>query len=401
MRLATPGLVHMLDKRALRGKEDRARLGERFGIPSLPRPEGRLIWFHAASVGESLSVLPVINALAGQAEILLTTGTLTSAKLAETRLPASARHQFVPLDHPAWVGRFLDHWQPDAAIFVESEIWPAMLTACDARKIPRLLINARISARSARHWRILPSLARRLLGGFCTVHAQSPGDAANFRGLGVQNVLEWGDLKFFAPLLPVDNATLAVFRAQTPGPLWLAASTHPGEEALVLQAHETLLPAHPGLITVIVPRHPERGAEIAALAQNAPRRSLGQAPVAGRPYIADTLGELGLFFRAAPFAFIGNSLVGFGGHNLIEPARLARPVLTGPHTENFVQSAALLRAGGALVEVADAPALATAVAAWLDAPELATAAGNAAAAALKASAALPQRLGALILEQAR
>jgi 3-deoxy-D-manno-octulosonic-acid transferase len=401
MRLAAPGLVRMVQKRAARGKEDPARLAERFGIASLPRPEGRLIWFHAASVGESLSILPVINALAGHGQILLTTGTLTSAKLAAARLPAYARHQFVPLDHPAWVARFLDHWQPNAAVFVESEIWPAMLTACDAKKIPRLLINARISARSARHWRVLPGLARRLLGGFCALHAQSPGDAANFRTLGVQNVLEWGDLKFFAPLLPVDEAALAAFRAQTPFPLWLAASTHPGEEALVLQAHETLLPAHPGLITVIVPRHPERGAEIAALAQGAPRRSLGQVPIAGRPYIADTLGELGLFFRAAPFAFVGNSLVGFGGHNLIEPARLARPVLTGPHTENFVQSAALLRAAGALVEVADAPALAAAAAAWLDAPDTAAAAGNAAAAALNASAALPQRLGARILEQAR
>jgi len=396
-RFAAPSLRRMVHSRARKGKEDPARLDERFGIASLPRPEGKLIWFHAASVGETHSVLPVIQALQGRAEVLLTTGTLTSAHLAKARLPGFARHQFVPLDSPAWEESFLTHWHPDAAVFVESELWPGILTSCDTHKIPRLLINARISARSARNWRRLPGLARRLLGGFRAIHAQSLGDAAQLRTLGVADVLEWGNLKFFAPSLPVNEPALATFRAQMTGPFWLAASTHPGEEALILQAHEALLARHPGLITVIVPRHPERGAEIATLAHAAPRRSLGELPAPGKIYIADTLGELGLFFRAAPFAFIGNSLVGFGGHNVIEPARLARPVITGPHMENFVEATALLRDAGALAQVETAEDLATAAAAWLDNPAAADAAGRAALAALGESTDLPQRLADLIL----
>ncbi len=396
MRLAAPALRRMLAKRVSRGKEDPTRLSERFGIASLPRPDGTLIWFHAASVGETMSILPVIQALSGRAQVLLTTGTLTSAKLAAERLPANARHQFVPLDHPAWVQAFLTHWRPDAAVFVESEIWPGMLTQCDARGIPRLLINARISARSAAKWRWLQPLATSLLGGFRAIHAQSPGDAANFRALGVATVLEWGNLKFFAPKLPVDPAALATLQAQIPGPLWLAASTHPGEEALVLQAHETLRQTWQNLITIIVPRHPERGAEIATLAA-APRRSQQEAPQPGKIYVADTLGELGLFFRAAPFAFIGNSLVGFGGHNVIEPALLARPVITGPHNENFVEAAARLREAGALVEVQDAPSLAAAAKTWLTNPAAVQTAGTAAQAAFNAAENLPARLAGLIL----
>ncbi len=243
----------------------------------------------------------------------------------------------------------------------------------------------------------LGSLARPVLGRFRHIHAQSAGDAANLRRLGVRDVLEWGNLKFFAPVLPVDAAKLAAFQAQVPGPVWLAASTHPGEEVLLLQAHEALVATRPKLVTVIVPRHPERGAEVAALA-GAPRRSLGQAPVAGKIYVADTLGELGLFFRATPFAFIGNSLVGFGGHNVIEPALLARPVITGPHNENFLEAAAMLRAAGALAEVGDAAALAAQVRHWLDDPAAAAAAGLAAQAAFRAAGDLPQRLAALILD---
>jgi 3-deoxy-D-manno-octulosonic-acid transferase len=341
-----------------------------------------------------MSVLPVIAAL--QSEVLLTTGTLTSARLAAERLPPSARHQFIPLDHPAWVNRFLGHWRPDAAVFVESELWPTLLDACDAHGIPRLLINARISAGSARNWARAPSLAHRVLGPFRYIHAQSAGDAAHLRGLGLSDVLEWGNLKFFAPELPVDESALAEIRAAIPGPTWLAASTHPGEEALVIQTHQTLLTEFPDLVTVIVPRHPERGAEIAAPAAAA-RRALGQPPEPGQPYIADTLGELGLFFRAAPFAFIGNSLLGFGGHNLIEPAMLGCPVITGPHTENFVEAAALLRAAGAMAEVADAATLTEAARHWLQHPNLAATAGTAARAAFPAGT-LPARLATLILD---
>jgi 3-deoxy-D-manno-octulosonic-acid transferase len=388
----------MLTRRVAAGKEDPARLAERFGISPVPRPDGRLIWLHAASVGETMSILPVIDALAGRAAVLLTTGTLTSAKLAAARLPAGALHQFVPLDSPAWVARFLAHWRPDAAVFVESEIWPGLLDGCDALGIPRLLVNARISDKSAAAWRRTGAFGRLLFARFRYIHAQSAGDAANLRALGLTDVLEWGNLKFAAPDLPVDAAALAAFSAQLgAAPRWLAASTHPGEEFLVWQAHDRLRATQPELITIIVPRHPERGAEIASMA-GAPRRSLGEAPLAGRVYVADTLGELGLFFRAAPFAFVGNSLLGFGGHNLIEPARLGRPVITGPHVENFVEAARRLRAAGALAEVADADGLTAAAQAWWAAPAPAAAAGAAGRAAFADTENLPGRLADLILD---
>ena len=395
--LAAPLLRRMLRTRAARGKEITARLPEREGITALPRPDGRLVWVHAASVGETMSVLPVLRELAARGPVLLTTGTVTSARLAAERLPAGALHQFVPLDVPAWVARFLGHWQPDAAVFVESEIWPNLLRGCDARGIKRVLLNGRISARSTSNWRRVPHLARRLLGGYAAIHAQSATDAANFSTLGAPNVLEWGNLKFFASPLPVDDAALAALEAQIPGPVWLAASTHPGEEELVATAHATLLAEYPSIVTIIVPRHPERGAEVAALCGNAPRRSLGQAPVPGKIYIADTLGELGLFFRLAPFAFIGNSLVGFGGHNIIEPALLARPVLAGPHLENFTEAAQRLTEAQALVQVEDAAALAEAARAWLATPEAARKAGERAAACFAEAAHLPARLAQLVL----
>ncbi len=392
---AKPLLRRMLRKRAARGKEITARLPEREGIASLPRPAGKLVWIHAASVGETMSVLPVLQALAGQTNILLTTGTVTSAQLAAERLPPGAIHQFVPLDVPSWVQAFLTHWHPDAAVFLESELWPNFLRGCDGAKIPRILLNARMSGTSARNWRRIPRfarVARTLLGGFKTVLAQSAGDAAKFRSLGVE-VQEWGNLKFFAAPLPVDEAALATLKAQIPGPLWLAASTHPGEEEICAAAHKILAQKFPSLVTIIAPRHPARGAAVAALCNNAPRRSQNQPPEPGKIYIADTLGELGLFFRAAPFTFIGNSLTGFGGHNIIEPAILGRPVITGPHLENFEEPAALLTNAGMLVTVTDAASLAAAIAAWLETPPD----GMAAAACFAGSAQLPLRVAGLIM----
>lgn len=395
--LAAPALRLMLRRRAVKGKEITQRLGERTGIASLPRPAGRLIWVHAASVGETVSALPVINILAASVPMLLTTGTLTSATLAAQRLPQNAVHQFVPLDVPCWVNRFLDHWRPDAAVFLESEIWPNLLDACDARGIRRFLINARLSAASTRNWLRVPRLAKNLLGGFAAIQAQSASDAANFRALGAGLVLEWGNLKFHAAPLPCDDDALRAFRADIFGPVWLAASTHPGEEELIFAAHQALLPEFPDLITLLVPRHPERGAEVAALCGAAPRRALRQPPQPGQVYVADTLGELGLFFRLAPFAFVGNSLVGFGGHNVVEPALLARPVICGPHLENFTEAAARLRAANALLEVSDTASLIAAVRGWLADPQAATQAGARAEVIFAEAERLPERLASLIL----
>jgi 3-deoxy-D-manno-octulosonic-acid transferase len=395
--IAAPGLRVMLQKRLGRGKEIAERLPERFGITALPRPPGRLVWLHAASVGEAMSVFPVIDAL--DCAVLLTTGTVTSASLAAQRLGNHARHQFVPLDVPAWAERFLAHGRADCAVFVESELWPNMLGAIDAHGIPRLLINARLSARSAARWRYLPGMVARLLGGFRYIHAQSPEDAHNLESLGLTDLKTWGNLKFFAPALPVDGNALAALRAALPGPVWLAASTHPGEEAIVRQAHDILRREIPDLVTIIVPRHPARGAEIAVLT-NAPRRSENATPVPGRLYIADTLGELGLFYRLAPFAFVGGSLIAHGGQNVIEPARLGRPVIVGPHTGNFIEPVRLLESAGALVRITDAQTLAQAAAAWLAAAKEAAKAGAAAASVFAATGDLPVRLAALILETA-
>jgi len=393
--LAAPALRRMLARRAGRGKEIAARLPERYGITALPRPAGRLVWVHAASVGETMSVLPVIDALAAECEVLLTTGTVTSANLAAARLPPQARHQFVPLDVPAWVAAFLDHWRPDCAVFVESEIWPAMLRGLDARGIPRLLVNASMSERSARRWRYVSRLEDTLIFGFRYVHVQTARDAERFKSLGAAGILDWGNLKYAAPPLPADAGALADLRAAIPGPVWLAASTHEGEEAIIIAAHERMKADVPDLVTIIAPRHAERGGEFSS-----PRRSLGQAPVAGEVYIADTMGELGLFYRLAPFAFIGGSLVNIGGHNLAEAARLGIPVITGPYTGEIAEQVAALREMRAIREVTDAASLAEAATAWLRDEVVARAAGQAAALAFAGLEELPGRLARLILETA-
>jgi len=394
-RAAAPLLRRMLKNRVAAGKEIPARLEERYGIASLTRPAGRLIWIHAASVGETMSVLSVIEALAGQAEVLLTTGTVTSAKLAAERLPSHARHQFVPLDVPAWVERFLQNWRPDCAVFVESEIWPTMLGIADSQGIPRLLINASMSARSAARWQKISRFADTLIYGFRWVHVQSAQDAEHLRSLGAAGILDWGNLKFAAPALPFDEAAMAALRAQIPGPVWLAASTHRGEETIVLEAHQRLLGEFPSLVTIIAPRHPARGAEFSL-----PRRSQGQPAEAGRAYIADTLGELGLFYRLCPFAFVGGSLVDIGGHNIAEAARLGIPIICGPHTQEIPELVARLRGCDAIAEITDATSLATAAAAWLRNPQTAKTAGNRAAQAFAGLEDLPQRLATLILDTA-
>jgi 3-deoxy-D-manno-octulosonic-acid transferase len=392
-RAAVPFLRRMLARREVRGKEISARIDERYGIASAPRPPGRLVWFHAASVGETLSILPVIDSLAGAAEVLLTTGTVTSASLAATRLPAHARHQFVPLDVPDWVAAFMAHWRPNIAVFVESELWPATIAAIDAAGIARLLVNASMSDKTAARWRLISKFAETMVFGFRYIHVQSARDAANLKSLGAAGILEWGNLKFAAPLLPYDKAALMQFLRQVPGPVWLAASTHPGEEPIIIAAHELLRAAFPGLITIIVPRHPERGAEFSY-----PRRSLGQPPIPGQAYIADTLGELGLFYRASPFAFIGGSLVRLGGHNLTEAARLGLPVITGPFTNEIPEQVEKLRTVSGLAEIADATSLAATAAHWLNNPDEARAAGARAAQAFAGLEDLPNRLARLILD---
>ncbi len=408
-RLAAPGLRLMLRRRVARGKEIAARLGERRGIDPTPRPAGRLLWLHAASVGESVSLLPVLAALPAGLEVLLTTGTLTSAALLARRLPevgldGRIRHRFVPLDVPGWAARFLDHWRPDAAGFVESELWPNLLAGCAARGIPVMLINARLSPRSFARWRRVPGLARAVFGRFARVLAQSDADAARLAALGAPAVESLGNLKFATPPLPVDAAELARLVEMLAGrPVWLAAATNPGEEELVVAQHHRLAAQHPGLLTLIVPRHPERGAEVAALADGLPvtRRSLGEDPPATAGlWVGDTLGEMGLYYRLTPIVFVGRSLVPLGGQNPLEPARLGCAVAMGPHSFNFVEPVRVLAEGGALTEIADAAALGAWVDAMLRDPERRAALGAAAMAVASRDQDLPARVAAMLAELA-
>ena len=408
--LLAPLLPLHLRLRARRGKEIADRLGERRGLGAA-RPPGRLFWLHAASVGETLSTLPVLDAMARRdpdLRFLVTTGTVTSAELLAQRLSpdlaARVQHRFVPLDVPGWVDRFLADWRPDAGAFVESELWPNLLAGAAAHGVPLALVNARMSPRSAARWGRAPGLARAALGAFRLVIARSAQDARRLGALGVAGVHSWGDLKAAAPPLPADPAALAALRAAIGArPVFLAASTHPGEDAMVLAAHAALAGDVPDLLTIIAPRHPDRGAAIAALGAGAglvtQRRATGALP--GRDaaiYVADTMGELGLFYRLAGAALVGGSLVRHGGQNPLEAARLGCPILLGPHTWNFEEPVArLLEAGGA-IRLDGAAALAPAIRDVLSNPGRARDLAMAAASVAQGQADLPDRLAEALLE---
>jgi 3-deoxy-D-manno-octulosonic-acid transferase len=307
-------------------------------------------------------------------EVLLTTGTVASARLLAGRLPSRVRHQFVPVDLPNAVDRFLDHWRPDLAIWVESELWPNLVLGTRRRGVPMLLLNGRLSARSFRHWCRMPGLIRPVLQAFALCLAQDEQQAARFRALGARDAASVGDLKTASASLAADPAELAALRSRIGDrPVWIAASTHSGEEEIAAAAHVRIAREHPRLLTIIAPRHPARGATIAETFRsdglNVVRRSCGEA-LAGDTdiYLADTLGELGLMFRAAGIALIGGSLVAKGGHNPFEAARLGCTVLHGTDMSNCAGMAASLDRAGAALTVYDADSLAEAVARLLGDP---------------------------------
>lgn len=344
---ARPAAMTILKRRAARGKEVPERLGERLGIASEPRPVGPLAWFHAASVGETNSVLALMDELKRRhptLNLLLTTVTTTSAKIAKERLPAGAIHQFVPLDNPAFCKRFVEHWRPDLGLFVESEIWPNLIVEANGAGVPLALVNGRMSQRSTQRWRRLSSLSQPVFSRFDLVLTQNRRIAKRLKSLGARKIAVTGNLKYDAPPPPVDAVALDALRnAIGERPVFLAASTHPGEDDIVLRAAETLRAVIPSLLTVIAPRHPERGADVAALAgargDAVARRSAGDAiDEATRIYVADTIGELGLFYTLAGAAFIGGSLVEHGGQNPIEAIKLDAAILSGPHTFNFTET---------------------------------------------------------------
>jgi 3-deoxy-D-manno-octulosonic-acid transferase len=335
--LIEPLAPALLRARARRGKEEPERLAERLGRPGVARPEGRLVWLHGASVGEGLSLLPLVKALKDKASVLVTTGTATSARLLAERLPAGAIHQFVPVDAPGAAHRFLQHWRPDLVVFAESELWPNLILGARRRGAKLALISARLSGASLDGWARAPGAAKELLSAFDLVMAQDDATAARLASLGARDDGRL-NLKLLAEPLPVDAAALAGLQAAAGGrPVLLAASTHSGEEELVLQA---FAPLRRRALLVIAPRHPARGEAAAALARDAgftvSRQGAGEAFGESEVHVADALGQLGLWFSLAKAAFVGGSLVaGPGGHNPLEPALLRCSVIAGDMVENW------------------------------------------------------------------
>ena len=338
-------LIHAwLRIRMLQGKESRERIGERFGFTKLARPQGTLLWLHAASVGEANSVLFLIEQIQARfpdVNILLTTGTVTSAKLIEKRSPKNVIHQFVPVDTSEATNRFLRHWRPDIGFWVESELWPNLIINAKARGCFMLIINGRMSVRSYNSWQKFAVLMiYQMLNCFELVFAQNENDAQRFRALGARNVRCVGNLKYDAAALPCNEADLfSLQQAIGVRQLWLAASTHYNEEEELAKTHNILAATHPDLLTIIAPRHPSRGEEIAKMLSahgKTALRSRGDKITADTKfYIADTLGELGLFYRLSEIVFMGGSLIKHGGQNPLEATRLRCCCITGPHTENF------------------------------------------------------------------
>ena len=397
-----------LRERAAEGKEDAARLDERRGITHRPRPDGPLIWFHAASVGESVAILELVRRVLEErndAHVLVTTGTVTSAEVMADRLPDRAIHQYAPLDARAFVTAFLDHWRPDVAIWTESELWPALVVETDARKIPMLLINARMSRASHDKWRFAKGVVRNLLERFQVALVQDELTQSYLRRLGMpaDRMKVLGTLKEGAAALPCDEDMRTELAKSLAGrPVWLAASTHDGEEKMVLRAHKLALRSSPRLLLILVPRHPARGDEIATMLQGdgwrftrrAANESLSED---AQVYLADTVGEMGLWYRLAPISFVGGSLVAIGGHNPFEPAALGSAILHGPYVTNFVDIYQRLTEAGAARLTPSPEKLASQIVSLLNPDE---AAGMAAAAwgVMSDGAEVTDRALALILD---
>lgn len=354
--------------RASKGKEEHTRRRERYGRAGMPRPDGPLVWMHAASVGETIAVTPLIERILGFGiHVVLTTGTVTSAHVAKERLGERIIHQYVPLDLKPAVSRFLDHWKPDLAVMAESEIWPMTILELGSRRVPQVLVNGRLSDRSFASWSKRSYLAEALFENLAHVVAQSEVDAERFHKLGARPVTVSGNLKVDTVPPPVDEAELARLRGEIGGRrVWACVSTHDGEEAAAAEVHKLLRSRHPDILTMIVPRHPDRADAIAAACAEAgltvARRSLGDRISAGTDiFLGDTIGEMGLYLRLTEIAFVGRSLTGAGGQNPLEPAMLDTAVLSGRNVQNFREVYQKLAASGGARFVRDKDVLAGAV----------------------------------------
>lgn len=383
-----PGILWYLHRRRARGKEDGNRLPERRGVAGRPRPEGPLLWCHGASVGETMGALPLLHRIARdrpEVALLVTSGTMTAAAMLAGRLPPGAIHAYVPVDRPAWVRRFLDHWRPDAALWMESELWPNLVAETARRGVPMALLNGRLSARSHRNWRRFGGWAAEIMGSFSLILVPDEVQAERFRSLGGRDVRVAGNLKAAVPPGEAEPAELARLAAELAGrPRWIAASTHPGEDEIALAAHGRLRADRPGLALILVPRHPERGPAVAGLASaaglpTALRSAGGRIAADTAVYVGDTLGEMALFLGLGDIVLVGGSLdVGRGGHNPMEPALAGAAILHGPDMANFAGVSRRLADAGGAIMVTDATALADAVGRLLDDPAARARAGQAA-----------------------
>lgn len=373
---AGPFTPILLSRRLKRGKEHRQRLPERRGESRIARPEGPMVWVHGASVGELASVLPLIDRIRARGlGVLVTTGTVTSGGLAEQRLHRGVIHQFVPLDICRFVRRFLDHWRPDLALFVESELWPNMMVETSTRGIPMILVNARLSEHSFKRWQRAPNSIASLLRRLDLCLAGTASDAARLGKLGASNVVTTGNLKLDTPAPPADPAALAVLQDAIAGrPVIAAASTHAGEEDVILEAHSRLSTNFPGLLTLVAPRHPDRGPSVAEIATaaglTATLRSRAELPnPSTQIYVVDTVGELGLVYRLASAVFIGGSLIRHGGQNPVEAAKLGSAILHGPYVWNFGEIYSALDNAHGAEPIENADRLTAHLAAWLSDPD--------------------------------
>ena len=351
-----------INKRLAKGKEDAKRFNERIGRPNMERPEGKLIWLHGASVGESISMLPLIQKILDtypDAHVMVTTGTVTSADVMNKRLPERAFHQFIPIDNPFFTTRFVKHWQPDVALWFESELWPAMLSSIKRKNIPLILINGRISNKSFKRWQQFDFICKELLSCFSLCLGQSEEDAYRLQVLGATNTMCLGNLKYAGLPLPIDeekkNDILSQIGNRT---FWLASSTHNDEEIRIAKVHKRLKQKFPNLLTIIAPRHPHRGEEIKSeiekIELKASLRSENEKITPKTDiYIANTIGEMGIWYDISQIVFIGGSLIPHGGQNFIEPSRVRDAVIVGPHMHNFTDAMNRAKKADAVIQVTD------------------------------------------------
>lgn len=357
------GLIapHLLKRRLKRGKEDPARMGEKLAHPTAARPAGRLVWMHAVGLGEVLALRGLIDAMLRHdpdLHFLVTSTARSSAQVMGANLPPNTQHQYLPIDSSGFMARFLDHWRPDLSVWAEQELWPAAVVAAHKRGIPLALVNARITDESLAKRQKARGLYRDLLSRFALITAQEDRSAVNLTALGAQGVTVTGSMKLAAPPLAADADALAAAEAAVAGrKVWVAASTHADDEAQVLGAHKLLWKADPARLLILVPRDISRVGKVASALHEAglpfARRSLGREPQAeDAVWLADSYGELGLWYRLADTALIGGSFGSVGGHNPWEAASLGAAVLHGPDTRNFARDYQALDAKDAARKVA-------------------------------------------------